>query len=105
MVDLRISKKFKIYKTHNIEVSGDVFNLANFIKKKLGVNESLGAQALYALNGVAAIAAVPPSTVGTPAVPNYDAATRSFNYRVNNSGIVNPSRNPYQFQLGLRYGF
>jgi hypothetical protein len=104
IVDLRISKKFKLYKTHNIEVSGDIFNLANLLDKKWGVNESLGNQALYALNGSAAKPATS-TTPAVPAVPNYDAVTRAFNYRVNNAGIVNPSGNPYQFQLGLRYGF
>jgi hypothetical protein len=104
IVDLRIAKKFNIYKTHNIEVSGDIFNVANLIKRKWGVNESLGNQALYALNGTAAKPATA-TTPAVPAVPNYDATTRAFNYRVNNSGIVNPSGNPYQFQIGLRYGF
>jgi hypothetical protein len=104
IVDLRIAKKFNIYKTHNIEVSGDIFNVTNLIKRKWGVNESLGNQALYALNGTAAKPATA-TTPAVPAVPNYDATTRAFNYRVNNSGIVNPSGNPYQFQIGLRYGF
>ncbi|WP_219226471.1 TonB-dependent receptor [Pedobacter antarcticus] len=104
IVDLRISKKFKLYKTHNLEVSGDIFNFANLLNKKWGVNESLGTQALYALNGSAEKPATPTSPA-VPAVPNYDATTRSFNYRVNNAGIVNPSGNPYQFQIGLRYGF
>ncbi|MGN7203246.1 carboxypeptidase regulatory-like domain-containing protein [Pedobacter sp. SAFR-022] len=104
IVDVRISKKFKFHKTHTLEISGDIFNFANLLKKKWGVNESLGNQALYALNGKAAVAATPTSPA-IPAVPNYDATTRSFNYRVNNAGIVNPSGNPYQFQIGLRYGF
>ena len=34
-----------------------------------------------------------------------NAHGRFEDYRVNNSGIVNPSGNPYQFQIGLRYGF
>jgi len=104
IVDLRISKKFKLHKTHHIEVSGDIFNFANLLNKKWGVNETLGNQALYALNGRAATAATP-TTPAVPAVPNYDATARAFNYRVNNAGIVNPSGNPYQFQIGLRYGF
>lgn len=104
IVDVRVSKKFKLYKAHTLEVSGDIFNFANLLNKKWGVNESLGNQALYALNGRAAVAATPTSPA-VPAVPNYDATTRSFNYRVNNAGIVNPSGNPYQFQIGLRYGF
>ncbi|WP_028297057.1 TonB-dependent receptor [Olivibacter sitiensis] len=93
IVDLRVTKKFYVHKTHNIELSVDIFNVANLFKRSWGVNESLGNQALYAL--------------GVPAedLPNFDTANRRFNYRVNNSGIVNPSGNPYQFQLGLRYGF
>lgn len=104
VVDIRVSKKFKVYKTHTFEVSADIFNFTNLLNKEWGVNRSLGTQALYALNGTAAVAATP-TTPAIPAVPNYDAATRSFNYRVNNSGIPNPSGTPYQFQIGLRYGF
>lgn len=104
VVDLRVSKKFKVYKTHHIDVSCDIFNFANLLKKTWGVNESLGTQTLYALNGRAEVPATN-STPMIPAVPNYDSATKSFNYKVNNSGIVNPSGNPYQFQIGLRYGF
>jgi len=95
--DLRVSKKFNFYKTHNLEVSCDIFNLANLLKKTWGVNESLGNQALYAL-GV-------PAAGSNPALPNFDNVKNQFNYRVNNSGIVTPSGNPYQFQIGLRYGF
>ena len=103
IVDLRISKKIKLYKTHNIEISGDIFNLGNLLNKKWGVNESLGSQGLYALG----IPEVKNSAgvVTSPAVPNFDTTNKVFNYRVNNSGVVNPSGNPYQFQLGFRYGF
>ncbi|MBB2148065.1 TonB-dependent receptor [Pedobacter gandavensis] len=104
VVDVRVSKKFKVYKTHHIDVSCDIFNFANLLKKTWGVNESLGNQSLYALNGRAKVEATATSPE-IPAVPNYDSATKSFNYKVNNSGIVNPSGNPYQFQIGLRYGF
>lgn len=97
VVDLRLSKKFKLYRNQNIEISGDVFNLGNLIRKKWGVTETLGSQALYAL-GV-------PAANGNPALPNFDTTNKVFNYRVNNSGVVNPSGNPYQFQLGIRYGF
>lgn len=95
--DLRITKKFKLYKTHSLEVSGDIFNVANMLKKTWGVNESLGNQALYAL-GV-------PASGTTAALPNFDAVNKSFNYRVNNSGIVTPSGTPFQAQIGIRYGF
>jgi hypothetical protein len=104
VVDIRVSKKFKIHDSHSLELSADIFNFTNLLNKTWGVNRSLGTQALYALNGTAAVAATP-TTPAIPAVPNYDAATRAFNYRVNNSGIPVPTGTPYQFQLGLRYGF
>jgi hypothetical protein len=84
--DLRISKKFKVYKTHSIEISGDLFNVANLLNKKWGVNESMGNQALYSVN-------------------SFNNTTNQFVYNVNNSGIANPSGNPYQGQIGIRYGF
>ncbi|HEX8608494.1 MAG TPA: TonB-dependent receptor, partial [Pedobacter sp.] len=104
IVDIRVAKKIKIYKSQTLEFSGDIFNFANLLNKKWGVNESLGSQALYALNGKAEVKATA-TTPAVAAVPNYDATTQSFNYRVNNAGIVVPSGNPYQFQFGLRYGF
>lgn len=97
VVDLRVSKKVKLYKTHTIEISGDLFNVANLLNKNKGVTRALGSQALYAL-GV-------PAAGGNAAIPNFDTTNKVFNYRVNNSGVVNPSGNPYQFQIGLRYGF
>ena len=96
-VDLRVSKKVNISKRQNIEVSADFFNFANLLSKKWGVTENLGTQALYGL-GVSAAGT-------TAAIPNYDTTNRQFNYRINNTGVVNPSGNPWQIQLGLRYGF
>jgi len=85
--DIRVAKRFKVYKKQYVELSGDVFNFGNLLKKKWGVNEVLGTQALYSIVG-------------------FNAATNSYNYVVNpNAGIVIPSGNPYQIQLGLRYGF
>ena len=42
LFDLRIAKKFRLHKTHNIEISGDIFNVANMLNKKWGANKSLG---------------------------------------------------------------
>lgn len=92
-VDLRVSKKVNLTKKQNIEVSADFFNFANLLNKKWGVTETLGTQALYGLGN-------------TPvSANNYDTVNRQFNYRINNTGVVNPSGNPWQIQLGLRYGF
>jgi hypothetical protein len=67
------------------------------LNKKWGVTENVSTGALYAL-GV-------PAAGGNPALPNFDTTNKVFNYRVNNSGVVNPSGNPWQIQLGLRLGF
>jgi hypothetical protein len=95
--DLRAAKKFRLYKTQALEVSADIFNVANLLNKDWGTNKSLGSQALYAL-GI-------PATSTTPAVAGFDKANQKFVYRVNTAGVVTPSGNPYQFQLGLRYSF
>ncbi|MCX2494720.1 carboxypeptidase regulatory-like domain-containing protein [Pedobacter sp. PF22-3] len=90
IVDVRITKKFKLYKTHSFELSVDAFNVANIFKKTWGVNESWtnSNTQLYALQD-----------------PGFDSVNKKFNYNVNNKGIATPSGNPYQFQIGLRYGF
>ncbi len=97
VVDVRASYKLKLYKTQSLEFSADIFNVANFLNKEWGRNESLGSQALYAL-GI-------PAANGNPAVAGFDKANQKFVYRVNTAGVVTPSGNPYQIQLGLRYSF
>ena len=86
--DLRISKKisFTKNKQQGIEISADLFNVANFLNKSWGATKTLGSQALYSNKG-------------------FDATNQRFNYGVNTAGIVTPSGDPYQFQLGFRYTF
>ncbi len=95
--DVRASKKVRLFRNHNLEVSVDVFNFANMLKRTWGVNKSLGTQALYAL-GI-------PRTATTEQVPFFSQATQQFNYRVNTAGVVSPSGNPFQVQIGARYNF
>jgi hypothetical protein len=38
-------------------------------------------------------------------VAPFDRANQRFVYRVNTAGIVNPSGDPFQVQLGARYNF
>ena len=87
-VDLRLAYVFKFgpRKKQSLEISGDLFNVANLFKKTWGTTETLGTQALYAVTG-------------------FDATTSNYNYRLNNTGVVIPTGNPWQAQLGLRYGF
>ena len=85
--DVRLAKKFKTYKSHNIEASIDVFNLANLLKKDWGVGRNLGKQNLYSIK-------------------SFDAVEEQFIYNVNKAtGVSNLNGNPYQIQLGLRYAF
>ncbi|RPD40587.1 TonB-dependent receptor [Chitinophaga barathri] len=85
--DLRVSKKFKLFKTHSIEVSGDVFNVANLLNKDWGAAKTLGKTNLLNLNG-------------------FNQATQTYTYGVNaNAGVITPSGNPWQIQAGVRYAF
>ena len=85
--DLRIAKKFRLYKSQSLEVSGDFFNVANMLNRDWGVSKLLGKQNIYSLGG-------------------FDKATSTYKYNVNvNSGVISPGGNPWQIQLGIRYGF
>ncbi|MFD1874846.1 TonB-dependent receptor [Hymenobacter bucti] len=86
--DIRVAKRFKTFgKKQYVEFSGDLFNALNLLNKSNGVIQTLGSQNIYSVAG-------------------FNPATSSYNYNVNaNTGVVSPSGNPYQFQIGLRYGF
>lgn len=85
--DLRLAKRFAIHQKHGLEVSVDVFNLGNLLKKDWGVGRDLGKQNLYSIK-------------------SFDAVKEEFVYNVNKAtGVSNLNGNPYQVQLGLRYAF
>jgi hypothetical protein len=87
VVDLRLIKKFAIAKKHFVEASVDLFNVTNLLNKNWGVNHNLGATSIYNIK-------------------SFDATAKQYVYTVNtNAGVSNLSGNPYQFQIGLRYGF
>lgn len=87
VMDLRLTKTFKIYKSHNIELSYDIFNFLNLLSKKWGASKNLGKQSLYNVAG-------------------FDPQTKTYKYNVNASaGIATPGGTPWQMQLGLRYSF
>lgn len=85
--DVRVAKKFNLYKTHNLEASIDIFNVANLLSKDWGAGHNLLKQNIYGIK-------------------SFDKATNQFVYNMNaNTGVSNLNGNPYQIQLGLRYGF
>lgn len=86
-LDIRLAKKIRIYKQQVLELSVDVFNVANLLNKKWGAGHNLGSQRIYSIKG-------------------FDQNKKEYSYNINpNTGISNLNGNPYQFQIGLRYTF
>jgi outer membrane receptor protein involved in Fe transport len=87
VVDLRLIKRVRVTNKQYFEVSVDLFNVTNLINKDWGVNHNLGSTSLYNIK-------------------SFDAAKQEYVYSVNtNAGVSGLGGNPYQFQIGLRYGF
>jgi hypothetical protein len=85
--DLRLIKKIAVTKKQYFEITADLFNVANLLKKEWGVNHNVGATQLYSIK-------------------TFDPVAQQYTYNVNtNAGVSSLSGNPYQFQIGLRYGF
>jgi hypothetical protein len=83
--DVRVAKKFNIWKKQYVELSGDIFNLENLLNKTWGSSRNLGKQNIYTLN-------------------SFDG--QNYGYNVNaNTGVITPGGNPWQIQIGIRYGF
>ena len=86
-LDLRLVKKFKTFKNQNLEVSVDIFNVANMLSKDWGSGHNLGKQNIYSIKG-------------------FDQNAKQYAYNVNaNTGVSNLNGTPFQVQIGLRYGF
>jgi hypothetical protein len=87
VLDIRLSKKIPLYKKHYFEVSADLFNVANLLDKTKGISHNVPTTSLYTIKG-------------------FDPATNTYKYAVNTNAGVSPlGGNPYQIQIGLRYGF
>lgn len=85
--DVRLAKRFKLFGNHGLEASVDIFNAANLLNKDWGVGKNLGKQNLYSIK-------------------SFDKATNQFVYNLSaGTGVSTLNGNPYQIQLGLRYGF
>ncbi|MCD7927007.1 MAG: carboxypeptidase regulatory-like domain-containing protein [Bacteroides sp.] len=86
-LDLRLAKKFKTFKKQNLEVSVDIFNVANMLSKDWGSGHNLGTQRIYSIKG-------------------FNQTSKQYTYNVNaNTGVSSLNGTPFQVQIGLRYGF
>lgn len=87
VLDLRLAKRFKIYKSQALEASVDIFNVANLLNKDWGANHRIGTTHLYTIKG-------------------FDQASKTYKYSVNtNAGLSPLSGTPWQIQVSLRYSF
>lgn len=85
--DVKINKSISLTKAQKIDLSIDLFNVANIINKEWGVFKTLSKQTLYTVKG-------------------FDKINNEYVYSVNpNAGKCSYSGTPWQIQLGLKYKF
>ncbi|MFT7149061.1 MAG: hypothetical protein ACI82Q_000918, partial [Nonlabens sp.] len=87
-VDVRLLKKVKLPSGHGLELSADLFNVANLLNKSKGNNNNYGRnREIQTATG-------------------FDQVTNRYSYRVN-TGAGNEPLNgtPWRLQLGVRYTF
>jgi hypothetical protein len=85
--DIRIAKRFKFSNLSGLELSADLFNVANLLNKEWGSSKQLGLQNLQTIRG-------------------FNAETQQYTYQINpNTGVAFPGGTPYQFQIGARLFF
>jgi hypothetical protein len=97
-VDVRAAKRFATVGRQGAELVVDVYNFANLLNSRWG-GQSLLPQGISASN---------PTTQQLPLlnVVGFDQVTRRYRYTVNeNVGVLRKRGDPYQIQIGLRYGF
>lgn len=87
-IDARIMKSFKTFKTQSLELSVDIFNVANLIDKEWGRNRNLSReQRLLNIQG-------------------FDQATQNYRYTLNSNTAADPiGGTPWRIQIGARYSF
>jgi len=87
VVDLRLTKKFRTFGNQALELSADVFNVANLIDRNAGVNRNLGReQRLFNIAG-------------------FDRQAQQYNYTLNTTASNPIGGSPWRLQLGARYNF
>ncbi len=87
VLDLKLSKTFKLVNNHRLQLSVDAFNVMNMINKEWGLSYNLSKQTLYYVTG-------------------FDQGSQEFTYSVNKkAGVAYASGNPWQIQIGAKYTF
>lgn len=87
--DIRVARKFQFspVSSTGLELSLDLFNVANLINREWGSNRILANQNLLNIRG-------------------FDPVAEQYIYQVNqNVGVVNPGGNPWQLQVSARLFF
>jgi hypothetical protein len=87
-LDLRLARDVPTLRGQRVQLTVDVFNVANLLDRDAG-----------------AVRVVPGANQALLSIAGFDAANRRYRYRVNpNYGQTVKQGDPYQIQLGLRYG-
>ena len=85
--DIRITKDIKIVKSQKLQLSVDLFNVANMLNKERGLNKNLSKQSIFNVTG-------------------FDQVKKEFVYSVNpNAGKSTFKGNVWQIQIGGKYIF
>jgi hypothetical protein len=88
-VDLRLARRLPSLRGQSAELTFDVFNFDNVVNRQWG-----------------AIPVVPGANQALLSIAGFDRATRTYRYNVNERwGQTVKQGDPYQMQLGVRYGF
>lgn len=88
VLDLRLTKAIKLYKTHRLELSADCFNFLNLLDRTGGVANNHS------------------SNVNLVSIQSFNAQTRNYNYRVESgAGTLPLGGTPWRIQAGARYAF
>lgn len=96
-IDLRLSKVFHPRHGQSAELVVDVYNFANLLNSEWG-GQYLLPQGISASNPIS-------QQLALLNVVGFDQTTRRYRYTVNESvGVLRKRGDPYQIQLGVRYG-
>jgi hypothetical protein len=87
-LDMRVIKRFSFTKSNSVELSADLFNVANIFNKEWGRNQNIGRQQnIYQISG-------------------FDPDALQYKYRFQSNTAIDPiGGTPWRIQLGVRINF